>query len=116
MNIQDFLEVLLPILRSLLCVLLGVVGLRMRALYARYVDTAAKEAAARTAVQATEQVCRALDGPAKLKAAFHSMSELLAREGISVSEEEATLLLESAVAAFKQGWQKNGSAPADTDA
>ena len=86
-------SVLLPLLEALLCALLGYLGIKARR---------EKEAIARIAVQATEQLCRELHGKEKLNAALARMSELMAARGIPFEEEEATLLLEAAVAEFNR--------------
>ncbi len=105
MDIINFLQQLpdpfLPLIKILLCALLGYLGLRARAWLARRIgdsENREKEAAAYTAVRATEQLCRNLHGTEKLDSALACMNELLAARGISVAADEATWLLEAAVA------------------
>ena len=95
-------SVLLPLLEALLCALLGYLGIKARRVYERFSNDREKEAVARIAVQATEQLCRELHGKEKLNAALARMSELMAARGIPFEEEEATLLLEAAVAEFNR--------------
>ncbi len=106
-QLTDFLpSVLLPVLKVLLCALAGYLGLKARALYTRYINSREKEAVARIVVQATEQLCLDLHGKDKLNAALDRMSTLLAARGIRVSAEEATLLIEAAVAEFNRAFDR----------
>ncbi len=105
MNLKDILpELLLPVAELLLCTLFGYLGIKLRALYVRTVNNREKEAVARTVVGAVEQLCRDLHGKDKLNAALDRMIALLSARSISVTVEEATLLLESAVAEFNRAF------------
>ena len=90
----------LPVAEALLCALAGYLGIRIRGICVRFFNDREKEATARIAVQATEQICRELHGEEKLNAALARMSELLTARGVPFEAEEAKLLLESAVAEF----------------
>ena len=79
---QTLKSVLLPLAEALLCALLGYLGIRIRGIYVRFINGREKEAVARIAVQATEQICRELHGKEKLDAALAHMSELLTARGI----------------------------------
>ena len=95
-------SVLLPTLEALLCALLGYLGIRARRIYERFSNDREKEAVARIAVQATEQICRELHGKEKMDAALAYMSELLTARGVPFEAEEATVLIEAAVAEFNR--------------
>lgn len=105
-------SVLLPTLEALLCAFLGYLGIKLRGVYVRVVNSREKEAVARIAVQATEQICRELHGKEKLDAALAHMSELLAARGIPFEATEATVLIEAAVAEFNRSLHGDKTAPA----
>ncbi len=101
-------DLLAPLIECLVCALFALLGYWARRLCTRLSgdsENREKEAVARTAVLATEQICRDLHGKEKLQAALGYMTDLLASRGISVSTEEATLLLESAVAEFNRAFE-----------
>ena len=106
-------SVLLPLLEAILCALLGYLGVKARDIYERFSNDREKEAVARIVVQATEQVCRELHGKEKLEAALARMSELLAARGIPFEVEEATNLLEAAVAEFNRSLRGEKSPASD---
>ena len=72
-------RLLLPVLEALLCAVFGYIGIKARGLYVKYVNNREKEAVARIAVQATEQICRELHGEDKLSAALERMREQIGR-------------------------------------
>lgn len=109
---QTLKSVLLPLAEALLCALLGYLGIRIRGIYVRFINGREKEAVARIAVQATEQICRELHGKEKLDAALAHMSELLAARGIPFEATEATVLIEAAVAEFNRALRGDKTAPA----
>lgn len=100
----------LPVAEALLCALAGYLGIRIRGICVRFFNDREKEAAARIAVQATEQICRELHGEEKLNAALARMSELLTARGVPFEAEEAKLLLESAVAEFNSALRSPATA------
>ena len=63
-------------------------------------------AVAKTAVQFVEQVYKDLHGEDKLNTALEAASDMLAEKGITVSELEMRVLLESAVAEFNDAFNK----------
>ena len=110
---QTLKSVLLPLAEALLCALLGYLGIRIRGIYVRFINGREKEAVARIAVQATEQICRELHGKEKMDAALAYMSELLTARGIPFEATEATVLVEAAVAEFNRALRGERSPASD---
>ena len=93
----------LPIIGSIITAVLGWVGLQIKALYERYVDTKEKQAVCRTVVAAVDQIYKDLGGEEKLNKAIEAASDMLNARGITCTELELRMLLESAVYALKGG-------------
>ena len=93
----------LPIIGSIITAVLGWVGLQIKALYERYVNTKEKQAVCKTVVAAVDQIYKDLGGEEKLNKAIEAASDMLNARGISCTELELRMLLESAVYALKGG-------------
>ena len=93
----------LPIIGSIITAVLGWVGLQIKALYERYVDTKEKQAVCKTVVAAVDQIYKDLGGEEKLDKAIEAASDMLNARGIACTELELRMLLESAVYALKGG-------------
>ena len=93
----------LPIIGSIVTGVLGWVGVQIKALYERYVDTKEKQAVCKTVVAAVDQIYKDLGGEEKLDKAIEAASDMLNARGISCTELELRMLLESAVYALKGG-------------
>ena len=93
----------LPIIGSIITAVLGWVGMQIKALYERYVDTKEKQAVCRTVVAAVDQIYKDLGGEEKLDKAIEAASDMLNARGITCTELELRMLLESAVYALKGG-------------
>ena len=101
---NEFISVYgLPIIGSIVTAVLGWVGLQIKALYERYVDTKEKQAVCKTVVAAVDQIYKDLGGEEKLNKAIEAASDMLNARGIACTELELRMLLESAVYALKGG-------------
>ena len=101
---NEFISVYgLPIIGSIVTAVLGWVGLQIKALYERYVNTKEKQAVCKTVVAAVDQIYKDLGGEEKLDKAIEAASDMLNARGISCTELELRMLLESAVYALKGG-------------
>ena len=89
-----------PVFSLLLSIIMGVLGMTIRRLYTRYVDTDTKVTLAKTVVLFVEQVYKDLHGDDKLNSALAIMREHLAEYSIHISDAEMRLLIEAAVAEF----------------
>lgn len=105
MNI--FNSYLNQILLALLLALAGWLGVQIKNLYRKYVNTEIKQAVCRTAVRFVEQVYKDIHGPEKLAQAMKRASEMLAEYGITITEYELVSLLEAAVNEFNNAFNRN---------
>ena len=94
-------EILFPILATALTTVLSYVGLRLKAIYEKHVDTKIKEDVIKNTVQYVEQVFGTLKGSEKLEKAKATALDWLNEKGITISDAELTILIESAVKALK---------------
>lgn len=100
---EMFSTYVLPVLAAALTALAGFLGTQLKALYRRWVDDKTKEAVVRTCVKAVEQLYHDLGGPKKLEKAREGVRQILEEKGISISQLEMDLLIESVVAEFNYG-------------
>ena len=100
---EMFSTYVLPVLAAALTALAGFLGTQLKALYRRWVDDKTKEAVVRTCVKAVEQLYHDLGGPKKLEKAREGVRQMLKEKGISISQLEMDLLIESIVAEFNYG-------------
>ena len=94
------------ILYAILTALGGYLGLVVKNLYTKYINTKIKREVARTVVLGVEQIYKNLHGEEKLQAALTAASEMFAEKGIIVSDLELRMLIESAVAEFNDAFHK----------
>lgn len=75
-------------------------GVTLKKLFEKHVNTKIKKDVARTVVKAVEQLYKDLHGEEKYNKAVEALSEMLAEKGIAVGELEIRMLIESAVNEF----------------
>ena len=89
-------------------------GVQAKKMADKYLDDKAKKDVAKTVVRAVEQVYKDLHGEDKLNEALIAASEMLAEKGITVSDLEMRMLIESAVAEFNKAFEKTEALPEAT--
>jgi hypothetical protein len=97
------------LLKLILVIVLAIatwLGTQVKALYTKYVNTQIKKDVAATSVRFVEQIYKDLHGAEKLHKAMAKASELLAMNGITISEDELVALLEAAVNEFNNSFGK----------
>ena len=101
------LEILQPYLLDMLAMILtGVatyIGLQLKKLYEKYVNTKLKKDIVDSTVKYIEQVHKDIHGAEKLEKAKEKALEWLNEKGISVSNTELEILIEAAVNGFNNG-------------
>lgn len=90
------------ILGAILTALAGVLGLAVKNLATKYINTSVKRSVARTVVQGVEQLYKDLHGKEKLDKALEAAAAMLLENGITVTELELRMLIEAAVGEFNQ--------------
>jgi len=98
------------ILYAILTALAGYLGIWVKQLYTKYVNDKTKEAVVKTCVKAVEQLYKDLHGEEKYNKVVESVSEMLMEKGITITELELKMLIESAVCEFNKAFEQEGLA------
>ena len=106
MNNDIFVNYALPVIVAALTAVAGYIGSQVKRLYEKYVNDKVKQDVVRTCVKAAEQLYHDLGGAVKLEKAKEGVLQMLAEKGISISELELNLLIESVVSEFNYGFAK----------
>ena len=103
--ISDFLDAYgLSILYAVLTAFGAWLGLQIKNLYDRYITDKRTQEIVEIAVKAVEQIYHACDGETKYAECVKAASEMLANKGITLTELELKMLIESTVASFNYGF------------
>lgn len=95
---QEFASyVLWPIISAAITALIGYVGVKLKAIFERAENDKIKRDIAKTCVEAVEQLYKTLHGAEKYQKCLESVTEMLNERGISATELEIQMLIESAV-------------------
>jgi hypothetical protein len=94
------------IMYAVVVAIAGYFGTVAKTLYTKYINDKTKQAVAKTVVRGVEQIYKDLHGEAKLAKALEAASEMLAEKGITVSELELHMMIESAVLEFNEAFIK----------
>lgn len=107
---ETFLAEYGPMLIStLVTAIAGYFGMVIKRLYEQTVTDRKKEAVVQTCVKAVEQLYHDLSGEEKLSHAMQSVTEMLSAHGITATELELRMLIESAVAEFNYNFSKKAA-------
>lgn len=103
---SEFLSTIQPyLLEVIVAILTGVatyIGTRIKKVYEEKVNTETKEKVVSTVVNAVEQLYKDLRGEEKLNKCIENATEMLNEKGITVTELELRMLIESTVNSFNQ--------------
>ena len=94
------------ILYAVLTAIAGYIGIVIKNLYTKHINNKTKQDVAKSVVKFVEQVYKDLHGEEKLDAALAAATEMLAENGITVSELEMRVLIEAALAEFNNAFNK----------
>lgn len=83
-------------------------GAKIKKAVESWLNTKEKRAAAETVVRAVEQLYHDLDGAGKLAKAQEGVIEILESKGITITDIELRLLIESVVATFNYNFNGGG--------
>lgn len=101
---NQLLDILLPVLATFLTGLFTYIGTRLKKVYEEKVNTETAKNVVEDAVRFVEQVYKDLHGQEKLEKTTAQVVEVLQSKGISISEAEINMLIESAVYGLNKGW------------
>jgi lipoate-protein ligase A len=93
------------ILYTVFTALAGYLGIAVKNLYQKYINDKTKKEVVQTCVQAVEQLYTDLHGEDKYNKVVESVSEMLGEKGVSITDIELKMLIESAVGKFNQAFQ-----------
>lgn len=92
------------ILYAALTSIAGYLGIVIKNLAKKYLDTQTKKDVAKSVVQFVQQVYKDLHGEEKLHEAMEAASAMLAEKGINITELELRVLIEAALAEFNNAF------------
>lgn len=96
------------ILYAILTALAGYLGIWVKQLYTKYINDKTKEAVVKTCVKAVEQLYKDLHGEEKYQEVVEAAAAMLNEKGITVTDLELKMLIESAVCEFNKAFEKEG--------
>ena len=103
------------IIMSILTTIATVLGFLIKKLYNKVVTDKTKESVAKTVVKAIQQLYYDLSGEEKLQKAIESATEMLAEKGITITDLELRMLIEAAVAEFKDAFNNTKQQKSNTE-
>lgn len=101
--LNQCLDILLPAVASVIAVILGVLATKIKTTYNDKVQDETVRTIVKSVVEWAQQVYQNCEGPEKLQKALDKASVILNEKGITISDEELNMLIESAVYGLKQG-------------
>lgn len=103
---NEFLNAIQPyLLEVIVAILTGIatyIGTKVKKVYEDKVNTETKEKVVKTVVNAVEQLYKDLKGQEKLEKCIENATEMLNEKGITVTELELRMLIESTVNSFNK--------------
>lgn len=95
------------IIATVVYALCGFLGVAVKNLYKKYINDKTKQGVVKTCVMAVEQMYKNLHGEDKLNQCIGQVNAMLTEKGITVSESEIKMLIESAVGEFNKAFNSN---------
>ena len=105
--VNQLIQILLPILATFLTGLFTYIGTRLKKIYEEKVNNETAKIVVENAVRYVEQVYKDLHGKEKLEKAIEQVSQVLESKGITITDAEIYMLIESAVYGLNEGWLKD---------
>lgn len=104
--LNQIIQILLPLLATFLTGVFTYLGARVKSAYENKVKTETAKTVVNDVVRFVEQVYSDIGGKEKLQKAIEQASTILASKGISLTETEINMLIESAVFGLNDGLKK----------
>ena len=101
--LNQCLDIILPAIASVVAVLFGVLGTKIKQIYNEKIQDETVRTVVENVVKWAQQTFEQTQGPEKLQAALEKASTILKEKGITVSDTELNMLIESAVYGLKNG-------------
>lgn len=107
--VQEFLaQYGMELVSTIVMAIMGFVGICIKNIIKKFSDERTKEQVCKTAVKAVEQMYADLTGDERYEKAVESVTEMLEEKGISATELEVKMLIESAVKEMNINLGKTG--------
>lgn len=103
-NVNQIMSAIMPYVITIVTAIFGYVAVAIKSKLSKKIDTDTKKEIIGETVKYVQQVYETLDGKEKLRKALDTSIEWLNEKGIQITEAEATILIESAIKGFKDGW------------
>ena len=104
---MDFISTYgVSILWTIVCTVATILGALVKKTYTKYVNDQTKKEVVNTVVMAVQQLYSNLGGAERLQKALEAASEMLNEKGISITDLELRMLIESAVGSFNDAFNK----------
>lgn len=106
--ITDLIEtIVMSLAYGAVTAIMGWLGVKAKQFVERRMNDQTKREVAKVCVGAIEQAYKNMHGEDKFDKAVESCSKLLSEKGISISNDEMTMLIESAVSEFNNAFCSN---------
>ncbi len=103
-QVNQIITALMPYVVTIVTAIAGYVALKIKNKFEEKINTDTKKEVVEATVKYVQQVYEALDGKEKLQKALETSVEWLEEKGITITEAEATILIEAAIKGFKASW------------
>ena len=103
-NVNQIISAIMPYVITIVTAIFGYVAVAIKNKLSKKIDTDTKKEIIGETVKYVQQVYETLDGKEKFRKALDTSIEWLNEKGIQITEAEATILIESAIKGFKEGW------------
>lgn len=103
------------ILQAIFTFIAGYLGIYLKRIVTEWFNDKTKQKVARVCVKAVEQIYTDLHGEDKLNECIKAVTAMLEEKGITITELEIRMLIESAVGEFNNSFKKNDSESADDE-
>ncbi|MBQ7670543.1 MAG: hypothetical protein IJS45_07475 [Clostridia bacterium] len=107
---NEITAALYALIATLITAFAGLLGVVVKRLGEKYINTKIKKDVARTVVSAVEQIYKDLHGEEKFSKAREALEDMLAEKGIVITDLELQMLIESAVSEFNKSFVGNSNA------
>lgn len=102
--VNQIVEAIMPYVVTIVTAIAGYVAVKIKNKYVEKANTDTKKQVVEDTVKYVQQLYETLDGKEKFQKALETATEWLNEKGIGTTEAELTILIESAVKGFKEGW------------
>jgi len=99
---------IIQIIGAILVGIASFIGTKIKMLYEEKINDDTKRKVVKTVVEAVEQIYSDLNGAEKLQIAQENIVAMLNEKGITITELEMQMLIESVVNGFNSGIKKDG--------